>query len=53
MMCHQRKKSQFYTWHNIYFPDRPKVIYEQVCYKCAEGIVGRKNKRAKEMLDVK
>jgi len=52
-LCHQRKKSQFYTWHNIYFPDRPKIISEKVCYKCAESIVGKKNKKAKEILDVK
>lgn len=53
MVCCQRKKGQFYTWHNLYFPDRPKVICERVCYKCAENIVGKKNKQAKEILDVK
>jgi len=52
MVCCQYKKSQFYEWNNIYFPDRPKVICEKVCYKCAENIVGKKNKKAKEILDV-
>jgi len=53
MLCRKRKKSRWYTWHNIYFPDRPKVNLEQICYACAESVVGKKNKKKGELLDAK
>jgi hypothetical protein len=53
MMCHQRKRSKWFTWYNIYFPDRPKINLNKICYKCAESVVGKKNKNVKELLGAK
>lgn len=50
MSCGERKNSDWYRWNNIYFSDRPEVTLERICRKCAEGVIGRSNKKKENLL---